>query len=116
MQFVKFIKITGFVLTGIIVLFLGLCFYGKRLLQQESTIEIELLRIDKTPNEYAPIIPIQIQDSTYYFLWDTGCSSCYIHSDLANSLNSISKTETRFYHVEKLDSLISKTIEKKTNP
>ena len=73
--------------TKITFILLSLLFCSCLEKHQQST--LNLFEEDER-YKYQLVIPLEIQDSTYYFLWDTGCATSFIFKeDLANSLSAI---------------------------
>lgn len=85
-KYKKILKWLLFIILFTILLFViaVVCVYLYRKALEQST--VNLFTEDKN-YKHQLVIPVEIADSTYYFLYDTGCTDSFIDSDLINRLN-----------------------------
>ena len=72
-------------------------------------IQMTPTHISLLPNEDKPeiVVPIEIKDSTYYFLWDTGSTFSFMEYDLAVELGLVTNQEKVYKNLAAMHEMIA---------
>ncbi len=106
----KIIRRIGICLLSIILLlFFGVIVLFVYIRSSESTVD---LLVGDERNKHQFVIPLEIEDSTYYFLWDTGYGTSVIDKQFFSGLNSRNKVDSLFLSIERVDDVVEKIFPK----